>query len=78
MHLTTYADLNHKPLTPTGVGAPELTEIETTPAMVSAGASALVEASIDEAGVYETASKVYSVMNCVRAKANHADSAAAQ
>ena len=36
MHLTTHAELDHTALTPSRVGAPELTEIEITPAMIEA------------------------------------------
>ena len=42
MHFTTHPELNHKPLTPTGVGAPDLTDIEITPAMIEAGEEVLL------------------------------------
>ena len=48
MHFTTHPKLNHKPLTPTGVGAPDLTDIEITPAMIEAGLEELKKHPIME------------------------------
>ena len=64
--MTTHPELPDTALTPSGVGAPELNEIEITPAMIEAGLSPLFRFDRERGSDEDTLKEIFRAMSAAR------------